>query len=149
MSGNLTEDDVNSLATFFEDDETNDITNYIDGSPVIALIGEYIEKETKSYSDFYSDMQSYQQYHVKGDDVRPVPAELIRKIYVKYIYKMHGTDDTTIDSLYDLDLENRSETELDEMLQKVDSDYKSGAIDSSEYYYLSDKIIEAWRKIIE
>lgn len=149
MSGNLTEDDVNSLATFFEDDETNDITNYIDGSPVIALIGEYIEKDTKNYSDFYSDMQSYQQYHVKGDDVRPVPAELIRKIYVKYIYKMHGTDDTNIDSLYDLDLENRSETELDEMLQKVDNDYKSGAIDSSEYYYLSDKIIEAWRKIIE
>lgn len=151
VEGAMSEDELDSLANFFEDDEVNDITNYIDGSPTITIVGDYIEKESKakSYGDFYSDMINHQQYHVRGDDVRPIPVDLLRRIYVKYIYKMHDPDnlDTSVDSMYDL--EGKTETELDELLQNVEQDYKNGAIDEKEYYYLSDKIVAKWRELIE
>lgn len=147
--GAMSEDELDSLANFFEDDEVNDITNYLDGSPVLTIIGDYIEKDDKSYGNFYSDMIAHQQYHIKGDNVKAIPTDLLRRIYVKYIYKMHDTDniDTSVDSMYDL--EGKSETELDSMLQEVERDYNSGAIDSKEYYYLSDKIVAKWRELIE
>ena len=146
----LSDDEVNSLTEFFEDDDVNDITNYLDGSPTLTIVGDYIEKDekAKSYGEFYSDMINHQQYHVKGDDVRPIPVDLLRRIYVKYIYQMHGTS-TEVDSLYDTDLDDKDETELDELLQTVERDFKNGAIDEKEYYYLTDKIIEKWRKLIE
>lgn len=147
--GDLSEEELDSLSNFFEDDEVNDVTNYIDGSPTITIIGDYIEKDVKSYGDFYADMIAHQQYHVKGDDVKAIPTDVLRRIYVKYIYKMHDTNDISLENLYDLDLEGKSDTELDSLLQQVENDYKNGAIEEKEYYYVSDRIIETWRELLK
>ena len=140
----LSDEDILDLVNFFDDDEVNDITNYIPGSDVIAIIEESREKES-SYTDFSSMMNSIVTYN-KGSNIE----NLLRKIYSKYVYKGNNNNDT-IDMLYEnvLELVNNANTEdeLNEVSSIVETLINDGKISDREYNYLTN-IIEEKRLIL-
>lgn len=61
-TNDITYEEAESLANFFEDVEVNKITNYIPGSDVLAVIEETREQKN-SYEQFYSQMNSIFRYN--------------------------------------------------------------------------------------
>lgn len=123
--------EAEALANFFEDLEVNKITNYIPGSDVLAVIEEARE-QNNSYEQFYNQMMSIVKYN-KGTDIE----SLLRKIYMKYIYK--GNKDE-IQVLYSnvIELINniKDENEVNEIEGIIDEMAVSKQIDEKEYNYL-------------
>lgn len=123
--------EAEALANFFEDLEVNKITNYIPGSDVIAVIEEARE-QNNSYEKFYSQMNSIIKYN-KGSNIE----NLLRKIYMKYIYKGNKNE---IEVLYSnvIELMNniKDENEVNEVERIIDEMASSKKIDEKEYNYL-------------
>lgn len=138
--GELSYAEVETLANFFEDKEVNAITNYIKGSDVIAIIEE-ARASNWDYETFLDTMNSYIIYNKGRGNVE----QIIRKIYVKYVYK-GNKNKSEIDILYNniessIDLAN-SIDDLEELASIVEDLKANDKIDDKEYNYLISKINE-------
>lgn len=126
------------LTHFFDDKEVNDITNYIKGSDVLAIIEEAREKNF-DYETFSNIMNGYIIYNKGKGNIESI----IRKIYIKYVYK-GNTEKSEVDMLYNnfestIDLAN-TQTELDEIESIVEDLLQQNKINEKEYTYLINKI---------
>ena len=130
-------EEAEALTSFFEDKEVNSVTNFIPGSDVLAIIEEAREKQN-DYSTFTSQMESIKQWN-RGTSMENV----LRKIYVKYIYR--GNEDTNeLEMLYSNVLEliasATSEYDLQEVESIVSNLLSEGKIKEQEYNYLMNAI---------
>ena len=130
-------EEAEALVNFFEDKEVNGITNFIPGSTVTGIIEEAREKQN-DYSTFASQMESVKQWK-RGTSME----NLLRKIYVKYIFQ--GNEDTDeLEILYSNILEliasATSEYDLQEVESIVSNLLSEEKIKEQEYNYLMNAI---------
>ena len=102
------------------------------GSDVLALI-EVAREQDYNYQTFYEQMKTYQKWNKgKGYD------DIIRKIYIKYVYKT-STEANDTDILYSnvLDMIENSNSEMDlrEAESIVETLREEKQITESEYNY--------------
>lgn len=131
----LTYDEAEVLSIFFEDDNVNDITNFIQGSDVLAVIEEAKEKQME-YDIFDSIMKSIKRWNGKYNF-----DNLLKTIYRKYIFRGIGYIEEFINNVND-------ETELDSIKSKIDSLVENDIISNMEYNYLIN-LIDEKRNIIK
>lgn len=140
----ITYEEAEALTNFFSDVEVNKITSFIPGSEVIAIIEEAIEKHY-DYQTFSEQMEAVIIYN-RGTNIEPI----LRKIYIKYIYKGR-TDSSELDILYSniLELINKSmsESDLQEIENIVSNLLSEDKIDSKEYNYLLNLINDKRKEI--
>ena len=109
------------------------------GSDVLALI-ETARENNYTYETFIEKMKAYQKYNA-GKDFD----DLIRKIYVKYVYK--GNEeleelDIFYDNIFNLIDNANSFEELDEIEAIIENLNVEMKINESEYNYLINKLNE-------
>lgn len=132
------------LTRFFDDKELNGITNFIQGSDVLAIIEEAREQNA-DYSTFASQMESIVRWN-KGTSFE----NLLRKIYTKYVYRGNQNTDE-IEILYSnvLDLVSNANTEndIDEVESIVSNLMSEGKIQTKDYNYLINIINDKRKEI--
>lgn len=132
------------LTRFFDDKEVNGITNFIQGSDVLAIIEEARE-QNEDYSTFASQMETIVRWN-KGTSFE----SLLRKIYTKYVYRGNQNTDE-IEILYSnvLDLVSNANTEndIDEVESILSNLMSEGKIDEKEYNYLLNAINDKRKEI--
>lgn len=114
------------------------------GSDVLALI-EVAREQDYDYQTFYEQMKIYQKWNKgKGYD------DIIRKIYIKYVYKS-STEANDTDILYSnvLDMIENSNSEMDlrEAESIVETLREEKQITESEYNYFINLIGEKREQI--
>lgn len=136
--------EAEALTMFFEDKEVNGITNFIPGSNVLPVIEEAREQNT-DYSSFASQMESIIQWN-RGKSIE----NILRKIYVKYIYK-GNQDSDELEMLYSNILElitnATSENDIQEVESIIANLLSEGKIDEKEYNYLLNAINDKRKEI--
>ena len=136
----VTDTEALSLYDFFSDDDVNDITNYIPGSDILAIIEATREQDNTTYEDFYQKMQSYIKYNKdKSTNIN----SNIREIYLKYIYKGNykNTDYQALFSEF-IALIDDSNTTKEELITILNSLKNENKITNKEYNYLQNLIEE-------
>lgn len=81
----FTDAEAEALTDFFEDRDVNRITNYLQGSDVLAIIEDMREKPDATFDDFVGEMYRYQKYN-QG---KTIP--YLRTIWTKYIRNIKGS----------------------------------------------------------
>ena len=133
----ITYEEAESLTNFFEDNEVNGITNFIPGSDVLAIIEE--AREMKSdYTTFASQMEAVVRYN-KGTSYE----NILRKIYIKYVYK-GNTDTSELEILYNDVFELLSNASSEYELQDIENEINDlsvrNKINEQEYNYLMSEV---------
>lgn len=136
-------EEAENLAYFFEDKEVNKITNFIPGSVITGLIEEAIVyKDT--YETFRSKAETVIEYN-KGKNIE----NLLKKIYLKYINKGNGNKIEVVNN-YIVDLINSVKyTEDIEEVENIINEYKqAGRLTNKEYNYFINKLREKENEIL-
>lgn len=131
----ITYDEAEVLSNFFDDDDVNDITNFIPGSDVRAVVVEAKEKQME-YDIFDSIMKSIKRWNGKYNF-----DNLLKTIYRKYIFRGIGYIEEIINNAND-------ESELDSIKSKIDSLVENDIISNMDYNYLIN-LIDEKRNIIK
>lgn len=137
----VTDTEALSLYDFFSDSDVNDITNYIPGSDVLAIIESTREQDNTTYEDFYQKMQSYIKYNKdKSTNIN----SNIREIYLKYIYKGNYKNTDYYQALFSefIALIDDSNTTKEEVITILNSLKNENKITNKEYNYLQNLIDE-------
>lgn len=126
-----------ALMQFFEDREVNKITNFIEGSNVLDII-EDVREQKGSFDDFVEKIEGNKTYNTNKN----ININLLRKIYIKYIFK--GNTENEIEILYSsiFELINNMNTENDkeEIRNLIENLRNEGKIKESEYNYLINEL---------
>ena len=133
----ITYAEAEALTNFFDDREVNGITNFIPGSDVLAVIEEAREMKN-DYTTFASQMESVKQWN-RGTSME----NLLRKIYVKYVYKGNtDTDELEIlyNNIFELISNASSESELQEVESMINDLLSQNKINEQEYNYLMNEV---------
>ena len=129
--------EAEALSMFFDDKEVNGITNFIPGSDVLAVIEEAREQNA-NYLTFRIQMESIVRCN-KGTQLE----NILKKIYVKYIYK-GNQDSDEFEILYGTILElitnATSENDLQEVESIISNLRSEGKLEIKEYNYLINSI---------
>lgn len=140
----LTTQEAEVLYNIFTDKDVNQITNFVPGSSAQA-VSDNAREQNQSFTDFVSVMNSVKKYNGhKGnyDDI-------LRKIYIKYVYK--GKNKNEIEVLYSnlFELINNATSISDlEEVESIISDLKSdNKIYDSEFNYIVGAIDTKRREI--
>lgn len=141
--------DLPALLDLFEDKEVNKITNYVEGSEVIALL-EIAREENTTYELFSRQIID----NVKVNKGKP-NENLLKKLYLKYVLgqgsSLRKSTNIEVVNSYIMDLINNCKYSED--VKEVDdilNDYKQDSmITQTEYNYLSQKLREKESEILE
>lgn len=140
----ITYEEAEALTIFFDDKEVNDITNFIPGSDVLSVIEEAREKQN-NYSTFSSQMESIKRWK-KGTSM----VDLLRKIYIKYIFT-GNEDEDELEILYGDLLESissaKSEYDLQEYENIISNLLSERKINEQEYNYFMNAINDKRREL--
>ena len=138
----ITDDEVESLANFFEDSDVNKSTNYVEGSDIIAIIEDMREKENVTYEDFVKEMKRYQKYN-KGKEIAQ-----LRNIYRKYINTKKGSNaDILLGYIKDSIDEATTSEELDDLEEYIKKLLDDGLMKKSEYNHFMNLIEEKRQEV--
>lgn len=132
----ITFDEAEVLANFFNDDDVNEITNFIPGSDVLAVIEEAKEKNME-YDIFESIMKSLKRWNGKYNF-----DSLLKTIYKKYIFKGIGYIEELIENASD-------DSELEEIKSRIDKLVENDIISVMDYNYLVNLIEEKQNILLE
>ena len=141
--------DLPALLDLFEDKEVNKITNYVEGSDVIALL-EIAREENTTYELLSRQIED----NVKVNKGKP-PESLMKKLYLKYVLgqgsSLRKSANIEIVNSYIMDLINNCKysedvKEVDDILNNYKQD---NMITTTEYNYLSQKLREKESEILE
>ena len=141
--------DLPALLDLFEDKEVNKITNYVEGSEVIALL-EIAREENPTYELFSRQIED----NVKVNKGKP-NENLLKKLYLKYVLgqgsSLRKSVNIEVVNSYIMDLINNCKyseavKEVDDMLNNYKQD---NMLTNTEYNYLSQKLREKESEILE
>jgi hypothetical protein len=137
------------LLDLFEDKEVNKITNYVEGSEVIALL-EIAREENTTYELFSRQIED----NVKVNKGKP-NENLLKKLYLKYVLgqgsSLRKSANIEVVNSYIMDLINNCKysedvKEVDDILNNYKQD---NMITTTEYNYLSQKLREKESEILD
>ena len=141
--------DLPVLLDLFEDKEVNKITNYVEGSEVIALL-EIAREENTTYELFSRQIED----NIKVNKGKPTET-LMKKLYLKYVAgkstSLRKAENIEIVNSYIMDLINNCKysedvKEVDDILNNYKQD---DMLTNTEYNYLSQKLREKESEILE
>ena len=141
--------DLPALLDLFEDKEVNKITNYVEGSEVIALL-EIAREENTTYELLSRQIED----NVKVNKGKP-PESLMKKLYLKYVLgqgsSLRKSANIEVVNSYIMDLINNCKysedvKEVDDILNNYKQD---DMLTNTEYNYLSQKLREKESEILE
>lgn len=142
--------DLPVLLDLFEDKKVNKITNYVEGSDVIALLEIAREKKNTRYELFSRQIED----NIKENKGKP-NVNLMKKLYLKYVAgkstSLRKAENIEIVNSYIMDLINNCKysedvKEVDDILNNYKQD---DMLTNTEYNYLSQKLREKESEILE
>lgn len=138
----ISDDEVESLANFFEDSDVNKSTNYVEGSDIITIIEDMREKEKPTFDNFVTEMKRYQRWN-KGKEIKQ-----LRNIFKKYIANKSGKDiDVFFGYIKDSIDEATTSEELDDLEDYIKDLLDDGLMKKSEYNHFMDLIEEKRQEV--
>ena len=139
----LTTQEAEVLYSIFTDKDVNQISNFVPGSDALAVTENAVEQK-QSFNDFVAVMNSVKKYNGHRGNYD----DILRKIYMKYVYKGNGNE---IEVLYSnvFELINNAESISDlEEVESIISDLKAdNKISDSEFNYIVGAIDTKRREI--
>ena len=138
------------LLDLFEDKKVNKITNYVEGSDVIALLEIAREMKNTRYELFSRQIED----NIKENKGKP-NVNLMKKLYLKYVAgkstSLRKAENIEIVNSYIMDLINNCKysedvKEIDDILNNYKQD---NMLTNTEYNYLSQKLREKESEILE
>ena len=139
----LTTEEAEVLYNIFTDKDVNQITNFVPGSAVQA-VNDNAREQNQSFNDFVAVMNSVKKYNGHRGNYD----DILRKLYMKYVYKGNGNE---IEVLYSnvFELINNAESISDlEEVESIISDLKAdNKISDSEFNYIVGAIDTKRREI--
>lgn len=139
----LTTEEAEVLYNIFTDKDVNQITNFVQGSDAQAVT-DNAREQNQSFNDFVAVMNSVKKYNGHRGNYD----DILRKLYMKYVYKGNGNE---IEVLYSnvFELINNSESISDlEEVESIISDLKAdNKISDSEFNYIIGAIDTKRREI--
>lgn len=139
----LTTQEAEVLYNIFTDKDVNQITNFVQGSDAQAVT-DNAREQNQSFNDFVAVMNSVKKYN----GYRGNYDDILRKLYMKYVYKGNGNE---IEVLYSnvFELINNAESISDlEEVESIISDLKAdNKISDSEFNYIVGAIDTKRREI--
>lgn len=139
----LTTEEAEVLYNIFTDKDINQITNFVQGSDAQAVT-DNAREQNQSFEDFVAVMNSVKKYNGHRGNYD----DILRKIYMKYVYKGNGNE---IEVLYSnvFELINNAESISDlEEVESIISDLKAdNKISDSEFNYIVGAIDTKRREI--
>ena len=139
----LTTQEAEVLYNIFTDKDVNQITNFVQGSDAQAVT-DNAREQNQSFEDFVAVMNSVKKYNGHRGNYD----DILRKIYMKYVYKGNGNE---IEVLYSnvFELINNAESISDlEEAESIISDLKAdNKISDSEFNYIVGAIDTKRREI--
>lgn len=139
----LTTQEAEVLYNIFTDKDVNQITNFVQGSDAQAVT-DNAREENQSFNDFVAVMNSVKKYNGHRGNYD----DILRKLYMKYVYKGNGNE---IEVLYSnvFELINNAESISDlEEVESIISDLKAdNKISDSEFNYIVGAIDTKRREI--
>lgn len=139
----LTTQEAEVLYNIFTDKDVNQITNFVQGSDAQAVT-DNAREQNQSFNDFVAVMNSVKKYNGHRGNYD----DILRKLYMKYVYKGNGNE---IEVLYSnvFELINNAESISDlEEVESIISDLKAdNKISDSEFNYIVGAIDTKRREI--
>lgn len=139
----LTTEEAEVLYNIFTDKDVNQITNFVQGSDTQAVT-DNAREQNQSFNDFVAVMNSVKKYNGHRGNYD----DILRKLYMKYVYKGNGNE---IEVLYSnvFELINNAESISDlEEVESIISDLKAdNKISDSEFNYIVGAIDTKRREI--
>lgn len=139
----LTAQEAEVLYNIFTDKDVNQITNFVQGSDAQAVT-DNAREQNQSFNDFVAVMNSVKKYNGHRGNYD----DILRKLYMKYVYKGNGNE---IEVLYSnvFELINNAESISDlEEVESIISDLKAdNKISDSEFNYIVGAIDTKRREI--
>ena len=139
----LTAQEAEVLYNIFTDKDVNQITNFVQGSDAQAVT-DNAREQNQSFNDFVAVMNSVKKYNGHRGNYD----DILRKLYMKYVYKGNGNE---IEVLYSnvFELINNAESISDlEEVESIISDLKAdNKISDSEFNYIVGAIDTIRREI--
>lgn len=139
----LTTEEAEVLYNIFTDKDVNQITNFVQGSDAQAVT-DNAREQNQSFNDFVAVMNSVKKYNGHRGNYD----DILRKLYMKYVYKGNGNE---IEVLYSnvFELINNAESISDlEEVESIISDLKAdNKISDSEFNYIVGAIDTKRREI--
>lgn len=139
----LTTEEAEVLYNIFTDKDVNQITNFVPGSDAQAVT-DNAREQNQSFNDFVAVMNSVKKYNGHRGNYD----DILRKLYMKYVYKGNGNE---IEVLYSnvFELINNAESISDlEEIESIISNLKAdNKISDSEFNYIVGAIDTKRREI--
>lgn len=137
-------EEAEALASFFDDKEVNKITNFIEGSDILSIIEGAIAR-SDSYEVFRNQALSIIKYN-KGKNIE----NLLKKTYLKYVNRSKGSKIEIVNN-YIMDLINNASflSDLRDVESIIESYKKDGRLTAREFNYLIEKLREKENEIIQ
>ena len=139
----LTTEEAEVLYNIFTDKDVNQITNFVQGSDAQAVT-DNAREQNQSFNDFVAVMNSVKKYNGHRGNYD----DILRKLYMKYVYKGNGNE---IEVLYSnvFELINNAESISDlEEIESIISNLKAdNKISDSEFNYIVGAIDTKRREI--
>lgn len=139
----LTTQEAEVLYNIFTDKDVNQITNFVQGSDAQAVT-DNAREQNQSFNDFVAVMNSVKKYNGHRGNYD----DILRKLYMKYVYKGNGNE---IEVLYSnvFELINNAESISDlEEVESIISDLKAdNKISDSEFNFIVGAIDTKRREI--
>lgn len=139
----LTTEEAEVLYNIFTDKDVNQITNFVQGSDAQAVT-DNAREQNQSFNDFVAVMNSVKKYNGHRGNYD----DILRKLYMKYVYKGNGNE---IEVLYSnvFELINNAESISDlEEVESIISDLKAdNKISDREFNYIVGAIDTKRREI--
>ena len=139
----LTTQEAEVLYNIFTDKDVNQITNFVQGSDAQAVT-DNAREQNQSFEDFVAVMNSVKKYNGHRGNYD----DILRKIYIKYVYKGNANEiEVLYSNVFELINNATSISDLDEV-ESIIRDLKStNRISDREFNYIEGAIDTKRREI--
>lgn len=139
----LTTEEAEVLYNIFTDKDVNQITNFVQGSDALAVTDNAVEQK-QSFNDFVAVMNSVKKYNGHRGNYD----DILRKLYIKYVYKGNANEiEVLYSNVFELINNAVSISDLDEVESIIRDLRANNKISDSEFNYIVGAIDTKRREI--